>query len=419
MAKPSGRATRTFLICLIGLSLSNFDHALFTYVLPQITVAYHWSDVERGWYIALTFVIAGLAITQVGVLADRVGRKAILTRVLTIAPWPVLLMAVAPTTAQLLLLRCLGFVAAGAAAPLTGTIVIEEAPPHRRGLLSGILQTGYPIGFTLAALFVYPILSRDPDEWRWVFALPLLTLPYAWVVARQLREPPAWQAARAARTSPPPGTAVLFRPEYRYRTLVLFAGQFLQVFAYGASLLLIAFFVEARGWKSTDATLLIGISYGIGSLGYVLAAVAGEFWFTRRTVIVTWCWLGSGAFFALIWLATGWWQTVVAFSLTTFFFYGATAVIFTFLAESFPAEVRATAVAFSGSFGVMLGIALGPLALSYITVAKGWRVAYTICGILPVLLAGCAYLFLKPVPTETCGAPRNEPGSAGKMSSSR
>ena len=393
-------ATRTFLICLVGLALANFDHALFTYVLPQLTVAYHWGEVERGWYIALTFVVAGLAMTQVGVLADRIGRKRVLIRALIVAPWPVLLMAVAPTTAALLVLRSIGFVAAGAAAPLTGTIVVEESPPNRRGLMSGILQTGYPIGFTLAALLVYPILSRRPEAWRWVFALPLLTVPYVWVVARYLREPPAWQAVRAARTTPPPNTAVLFRPEYRYRTLVLFAGQFLQVFAYGSSLLLIVFFVEARGWKPTDATLLIGISYGVGSLGYVLAAVAGEFWLPRRTVIVTWCWLGSAAFLALVWFASGWWQTVVVFSLTTFFFYGATAVIFTFLAENFPAEVRATAVAFSGSFGVMLGVALGPLALSYLAVAKGWPFAYTVCGVLPVFLAGAAYLLLKPVPRE-------------------
>ena len=50
---------------------------------------------------------------------------------------------------------------------------------------------------------------------------------------------------------------------------------------------------------------------------------------------------------------------------------------------------------------VLLGVALGPLALSYIAVAKGWPIAYTICGVLPVFLAGGAYLLLKPVPRET------------------
>jgi MFS family permease len=394
-------ARRAFLICLFGLVLANFDHALFTFVLPQLTVAYGWSDIERGWYIAITFVLAGLAITQLGVLSDRIGRKRVLLATLLAAPWPVLAMIWAPGTLALLAFRTAGFVAAGAASPLTGTIVVEESPPRYRGLLSGLLQIAYPLGFTFAALLAYPILRYHPEHWRWVFALALLTLPYAWVVARYLREPPAWERIRAARgDAPPPSTAVLFRPEYRYRTVVLFLGQFLQVFAYGASLLLIAFFVEERGWKPADATLLIGVSYAIGSLGYVLAAVAGEFWITRRNVIVAWCWLGAIAFHALIWLADGWWPTVLAFGATTFFFYGATAVIFTFLAESFPAQVRGTAVAFAGSFGVMLGVALGPLALSYAAVALGWPVAYTLCGVVPVFLAGCAYLFLKPIPRD-------------------
>lgn len=405
MSHSSATARRAFLICLAGATLTNFDHALFTYVLPQLTSAYGWSDVERGWYIAITFVIAGVAISQLGVLADRIGRKKVWLRTLLFAPWPVLAMIWAPGTLSLLLFRTAGFVAAGAASPIAGTIVIEESPPRYRGLLSGLLQVAYPLGFTLAAVLSYPILALHPEHWRWVFALALLTLPFAWVVARYLREPPAWERLRDGRGGgPAPSTATLFRPEYRYRTVVLFTGQLLQVFAYGASLLLIAFFVEARGWKPADAALLVGISYGAGSLGYVLAAVAGEFWLARRTVIIVWCWLGAAAYYALVWLAEGWWPTVLAYSAMTFFFYGSTAVIFTFLAENFPAEVRGTAVAFSGSLAVMLGVALGPLALSYAAVAKGWPTAYTLCGVLPAVLAGAAYLLLKPVPREAVTA---------------
>ncbi len=94
----------------------------------------------------------------------------------------------------------------------------------------------------------------------------------------------------------------------------------------------------------------------------------------------------------MIWWAEGWWATAITFSLMTFFFYGATAVIFTFLAENFPAELRATAVSFSGSFAVNLGVALGPLFLSYVVVFADWNVAFTICGVIPVFLAGVAFL---------------------------
>lgn len=172
----------------------------------------------------------------------------------------------------------------------------------------------------------------------------------------------------------------------------MFAGQFLHVFAYGSTLLLVAWFQEARGWSFQDASRIIGISYLVGSAGYMLAAWAGEFWMRRRSVILIWIWLGAAAFAWTLWFADSIAATTVAFCVTTFFFFGATAVIFTFLAESFPTRIRATAVGFSGALAVDLGFAFGPLATSLLVAAVGWQAAFTWAGLLPLILAGFAYL---------------------------
>jgi AAHS family 4-hydroxybenzoate transporter-like MFS transporter len=171
------------------------------------------------------------------------------------------------------------------------------------------------------------------------------------------------------------------------------------VFAYGTTILLVAYFQEARGWSFDDARIVVGLSYLVGAFGYVLAAVAGEFWVARRTVILLWVWLGCAAFAWTIWLATTWLATVIAFCVTTFFFYGATAVIFTFTAENFPARVRATAVSFAGSLGVNLGVAFGPLAMGLLVPRVGWQQAFSIAGMVPLVLAGIAYLGVRPLPT--------------------
>ena len=63
-----------------------------------------------------------------------------------------------------------------------------------------------------------------------------------------------------------------------------------------------------------------------------------------------------------IWWARDYWTTVLFYCLMTIFFYGTTAVKFTFIAENFPARLRATGVTFSGSLAVNRGIATGPLA---------------------------------------------------------
>lgn len=396
-----GYPLRAFLIALVGLSFANLDHSLFALVLSQVKDEFGWTEAERGLYLCLTFIVAGVVVTQIGVLADRVGRKRTLLWSMLATPVFVCAMFWSQSTLSLLTLRVLGFATAGAQSPLTGTLVLEEAPARYRGLLSGILQVGYPIGWALAALVFVPMVwdaEADPAGWRKVFLLALIGLPVAWIFHRYLREPPAWEAARIARANEKPAsTAALFTPEYRYRTLVLFLGQFLQVFAYGSTILLVAYFQEARGWSFAQSSTLVGVSYAVGALGYVLAAVVGEFLLSRRTVIILWIWLGALAFAWTIWMADSVAATTAAFCVTTFFFYGATAVIFTFTAENFPAHLRATAVSFSGSLGVNLGVAFGPLATSLIVPAYGWQWAFTVAGIVPLLAAGVAYLFARPV----------------------
>ena len=396
-----GHTYRVFLICLLGVTFANLDHSLFTFVLTEISAAFGWSDLDRGLYIAITFVVSGVLITQIGALADRIGRRAVLLGATLLTPVFVTALAWAPTTATLLIARTLGFTGAGVQSPVTGTLVMEESPPRLRGLFTGVLQIGFPLGFFLASLLV-PFIY-ETWGWRYIFLLSLLFLPYGWVIWRYLRDSASWQrsrAERAANRTPPPAVRELFRPAYRRKTILLFLGTFLYVFAFGATIMLTPYFREARGWDAREAIQLVGLSFLIGTFGYILAAWFGEFLIGRRNTIVAWCWLGGLAFAVMIWFTKGWWPTFLAFSTMTFFFYGAYAVMFTFIAENFPAELRATAASFSSSFAVELGLGLGPFALAWAIGHVGWESAFTWCAVLPVLLAGAIFLALQPVPRE-------------------
>ncbi|SVD45522.1 uncharacterized protein METZ01_LOCUS398376, partial [marine metagenome] len=284
--------------------------------------------VDRGRYIAITFVISGLLVTQIGVLTDRIGRQRTLLGATLLTPIFVAAMAWAPNTWMLLVLRTLGFGAAGAQSPITVTTVIEESPSRLRGLFSGVLQIGFPLGFFFASLIVPFIYSTW--GWQYIFLLALLFLPYGWVIYRYLPEPEAWLKVRDARKANKenhPTTRDIFAPEYRRRTILLFIGQFLCVFAFGATILLTAYFRESKGWDAELAIQTVGLSFGIGAFGYVAAAFVGEFLTSRRNTIVIWCILGGLAFAAMIWLSSGYTQIVLAFCTMTFFFYGSYAVI--------------------------------------------------------------------------------------------
>lgn len=391
---------KVFFICLIGVTFANLDHSLFSFVLTEISEEFGWSVVDRGRYIAITFVISGLIVTQLGVLTDRFGRKKMLLGATLLTPLFVSALTWVPNTLSLVIARSLGFAAAGAQSPITITTVMEESPARLRGLFSGVLQIGFPIGFFLAA-FLVPIIYQAWG-WRYIFLLSLLFLPYAWIIARYLREPAAWIAARDRRKEGAelPSTWALFAPDLRRKTILLFIAQFLYVFAYGSTILLTAYFRESLGWDAETAIQTVGWSFGIGAFGYILAAYVGEFMLSRRNTIVLWCVCGGFAFAAMVWLAEGWAQIMVSFGVMTFFFYGAYAVIATFIAENYPAELRATATSFAGSFAVNLGLGLGPFALSEVIAAVSWQWAFTCCAVVPIIVAGGIFLMLKPVPRE-------------------
>ncbi len=394
-----GYPLRAFWICLIGASFANMDQALFAFVLTEIMHEFNWSLVERGWYIAITFSIAGAVIAGLGVLADRIGRKIVFQASIIVSSLFVTALRWAPSTAWMVVLRTLGFATGGIQSPVTGTIVVEESPPRYRGLLSGILQIGYPVGWYVASQLAVPIYERF--GWRNIFFIGLISIPYAWLVGKYLRETRSFLIVKADRDASGRSSRFteLFGPDLRSKTIALFFGEFLHVFAYGSTILLTAYFREARNWPATDAIKLVGYSYGVGAIGYILAACVGEFLIKRRNTIILWSALGAAAFALLIWWAQSWWATVVSYCLMTIFFYGTTAVKFTFIAENFPARLRATGVTFAGSLAVNLGVAFGPLALSYGVREIGWNWAYTLTGIAPIFISGLIFLTLPAEPT--------------------
>jgi len=402
LAHVPARTWKVFAICLIGVTFANLDHSLFNYVLTEFKEEFGWSDEARGWYIAITYIIAGLIVTQIGVLTDRLGRRRTLLGVTLITPIFVAALTWVPSTALLLVFRTLGFATAGAQSPITVTTVLEESPARLRGLFSGVLQIGFPLGYFLGGYLLVPWVYTT-FGWRYIFLLGFLFLPYAWIIYRYLDEPEAWvkvNAAREAGEADQPSIRELFRPGIRRKTLLLFTGQFLSVFAIGASTLLTAYFRESRGWGAEQAIETVAISMGVAILGYITAAFVGEFLISRRNTIVIWCLLASVAFIPMLWFATGFSATLIAFCVLTFFFYGSYAVIATFIAENFPAELRATATSFAGSFAVNLGFGLGPLALSYIYPVFGWEWGLTWTAAVPIAIAGIVFLASKPVPRE-------------------
>ena len=303
------------------------------------------------------------------------------------------------------LLRTFAIASGGALYPTTGAIVTEESPARYRGIMAGLLQTAFPLGAFVAALFAAPVL--DAYGWRPLFLVGLLSIPFIWVIHKFLRETSRFVGQKAEAENQPPADhssrakiAALFAPEMRERTLTLFSAQFIFVIAFGAaSVWLPTYLVESRGFTQSDATYIVGYANAIAVVGYVIAAVTGEFILTRRTTVTIFTLLGATSFLCMVWLTSGYWQTLIVLSISMIFFYGTAAVKFAYIAEVFPTHVRATGLAVCSSLAVNLGIAFGPLVVTYGVAFFDWDMTLSVVVGVPLAVAGLLYLRLKPVPS--------------------
>ena len=396
-ANCKGYPLQAYVVCLLAYTFSQMDLALFGYAVPAIREEFGVSLPTMGWVFSGSFTLGGVALVWLGLLSDRIGRKTMMQWSIGVSSVLIALHMVVPTLLLLTLLRGLSLASGGLLYPVSGAVVAEEAPARYRGLLVGLLQIGYPIGWLLASLLAAPLLDRY--GWRPVFLIGIVSIPYMFVVHRMLRESARFTELKARQANRPQLRA-LFTPAMRRRTLILFLAQFLFVIAYGGSAYWFpTYFVETRGINIGTSAYLVGIGNGVGVLGYILAAIVGEFYLTRRTTVVIWTMLGAAAFLWLIWGTQGFAGTIAVFGIMSMFFYGTTAVKFAYVAELFPTEIRATGIALCSSLAVTLGIATGPLAVSLAVGAVGWNMAFSLFVAIPLVMAGLLYLLLQPVPS--------------------
>jgi MFS family permease len=85
--------------------------------------------------------------------------------------------------------------------------------------------------------------------------------------------------------------------------------------------------------------------------------------------------------------------------ISTTFFYGTAAVKFAYIAEVFPTHLRATGLAVCSSLAVNLGIAVGPLVVTYGVQFFDWDMTFSVVVGIPLAVAGLLYLRLKPIPS--------------------
>ena len=196
----------TVLASFLGWTLDAFDYFLLTLVIVAIAKEFDVGNTEVTFALFLTLAARPLGALIFGRLADRYGRRPVL--MLDVVLFSIFELATAFSTSltMLLVLRFLFGVAMGGEWGIGASLAMESIPAKSRGLVSGLLQSGYPCGFFLAALANW--LLVDAIGWRGLFvvgALPALLVLY---IRRKVPESPVWQAAQQAHGKVGLGTAM-------------------------------------------------------------------------------------------------------------------------------------------------------------------------------------------------------------------
>jgi SHS family lactate transporter-like MFS transporter len=290
-------------------------------------------------------------------IADRYGRRPALMGGIAFYAAVELASAFAPTLGTLLLLRALFGIGMGGVWGVGASLAMESVPAPSRGLLSGVLQQGYPAGYLLAALtygLVFPAYG-----WRGMFivgAFPALLVVF---IHRGVKESPAWIESHAAPKAPGKGSALVEALKANWRLFLFMVALMacFNSFSHGTQDLYPSGFLgKQRGFDVSQITRVV-ITYNVGAIvGGILFGCISQYFGRRRTI-------AAAALLAIpmipFWVGP-WPVAGVAASafFMQFMVQGAWGVVPAHLNELSPTAVRGT---FPG-----LAYQLGNLAASYV-----------------------------------------------------
>jgi len=388
------------LFSVFAWTMSNLDQSLFGYAIPGIIIEYGVGLDVIGLILTVGFLTASVMVVFAGLAADTWGRRWTLTALLALSALFVGLHGLVQDLQQLTVLRALAFGLAAGLAPITAAYVAESAPARHRGMLMGVLQCGYPLGWFLAAMLAAPLL--EGSGWRSIFFIGFAVVPIAFFIGWRLPESERFTRVAATRATPTARIIdwsllrEMFATTYRRRSIASIVLFFAFGCAYaGTAFFFPTYFMEVRGYSQAEAAQLVGLSNGIAIFGYLAAAYVGEYWLPRRDTFAIWALLGAAALLGLMWLPQERWQDLALFGLTGAFFYGSNAVVGALLTDLYPTHMRTTAYAVCGSAPLSAGFALFPALVPLVVQSAGWQWTFTVM-IVPLLVLAAAAALLLP-----------------------
>jgi MHS family proline/betaine transporter-like MFS transporter len=357
-------------------------------------------------------------------IGDRHGRKALLTITMTLMGCASLGIALVPNYAQigiaapllLVLFRLVQGFAAGGEWGGAVTMMVEHAPPSRRGFIGSFQQVGFGLGIlagTLCAALVNLALddaARLSWGWRLPFLLGALVAPVALYIRKNVDESPEFKQIEAAGHRPQTPVRDAFAHHWRAILAVIGIGTAGTAGGYISSQFMSSFAVKSLGMPLGRVSLVI-------SLASVLQVILIPFWGWLSDRIGGLIIIGGAA------LA----YTLLVYPLFNMLIHspgvatlagvvGVSAVLVSasfgplpaLISAFFPIEIRTTAISIGYNFAAAIFGGFAPFVGTWLVRATGDLIAPTYyaigCGIISAVAALIVALFMKRQPSYALSA---------------
>src|SRR5580765_3767413 len=146
-----------------------FDFTVLTFILIDIQRTFAVDAVLAGALGTVTLVMRLVGGVVAGTMADRWGRKLPLMLSILWLSIFAFLSGFSTSYPMLFALRALFGIGMGGVWAAGMPLTLEHWPAHLRGTASGMMQSGYSMGFLLSSLvfeFGYPLVNHGNAGWR-------------------------------------------------------------------------------------------------------------------------------------------------------------------------------------------------------------------------------------------------------------
>ena len=279
-SRPVHAVTAGFL----GWTLDAFDFFVVVFLVDTLAAQFHVSKAHIVFSITATLATRPLGAIVFGLLADRYGRRNPLMANVIFFSVVELMCGFAPNYTVFLILRTIYGIGMGGEWGVGASLAMEAAPARWRGVLSGILQSGYSIGYLLAA--VAARLIEPHFGWRamfWAGGVPALLALY---IRSSVPESEAWKQKRAPTTK----AILLVVRQYWKSAIYLVMMMTLMMFLSHGTQDLYPDFLRSTHGASGRTVAYIAILYNVGAvIGAIIFGHLSEVVGRRRGMIAALC----------------------------------------------------------------------------------------------------------------------------------